>query len=125
MAWSVWGRAILAAVFPGTSRSGMTILLCLLLGTDSPGRNRVLFPGRNSDDVGGRRLENIQGLASSSARAVPENWGMVLLAFVVSAIVSFIAVRWLLRYIQTHTFVLFGWYRIALAALIAGMLVAG
>jgi undecaprenyl-diphosphatase len=44
------------------------------------------------------------------------------LGFIVSAIVSFIAVRWLLRYIQTHTFVIFGWYRIGLAALIAAML---
>jgi undecaprenyl-diphosphatase len=39
--------------------------------------------------------------------------------------VSFIAVRWLLRYIQTHTFVIFGWYRIALAAVIAAMLLHG
>jgi len=44
---------------------------------------------------------------------------------VVSAIVSFIAVRWLLRYIQTHTFALFGLYRIALAALIAVLLLRG
>ena len=31
---------------------------------------------------------------------------------------SFIAVKWLLRYVQTHTFTAFGWYRIALAALL-------
>ena len=49
----------------------------------------------------------------------PENWNMVLLGFVVSAIVSFIAVKWLLRYVQTHTFVAFGWYRVALAIVIA------
>ena len=41
---------------------------------------------------------------------------MVLLGFIVSAVVSFIAVKWLLRYIQTHTFIIFGWYRIVLAA---------
>jgi undecaprenyl-diphosphatase len=40
---------------------------------------------------------------------------MILLATVVSAFVSFIAVKWLLRYVQTHTFTVFGWYRIALA----------
>jgi undecaprenyl-diphosphatase len=33
----------------------------------------------------------------------------------VAAVVSFIAVKWLLRYVQTHTFNAFGWYRIALA----------
>jgi undecaprenyl-diphosphatase len=47
---------------------------------------------------------------------------MVLLGSIVAAIVSFIAVKWLLRYIQTHTFTLFGWYRIALAAFIAILL---
>jgi undecaprenyl-diphosphatase len=41
---------------------------------------------------------------------------MIVLGFIVSAFVSFIAVRWLLRYIQTHTFNVFGWYRIALGA---------
>ena len=40
---------------------------------------------------------------------------MVLLATVIAAVVSFIAVKWLLRYVQTHTFNVFGWYRIALA----------
>jgi undecaprenyl-diphosphatase len=47
---------------------------------------------------------------------------MVLLGFIVAAAVSFIAVKWLLRYVQTHTFVLFGWYRIALAIIIALLL---
>jgi undecaprenyl-diphosphatase len=41
---------------------------------------------------------------------------MVVLGFIMSAFVSFLAVRWLLRYIQTHTFNVFGWYRIALGA---------
>ena len=39
----------------------------------------------------------------------------ICIATVVAAIVSFIAVKWLLRYVQTHTFNAFGWYRIALA----------
>ena len=45
----------------------------------------------------------------------PENWGMLALGTIVSAVVSFIAVKWLLRFVQTHTFTSFGWYRIALA----------
>jgi undecaprenyl-diphosphatase len=49
---------------------------------------------------------------------------MVGLGFLVSAIISFIAVKWLLRYIQTHTFTVFGWYRIGLAVLIAISLLA-
>ena len=51
--------------------------------------------------------------------APSENWGMVALGSVVAAAVSFLAVRWLLRYVQTHTFIAFGWYRMALAIVIA------
>jgi undecaprenyl-diphosphatase len=43
-----------------------------------------------------------------------ESWGSVLLGFVVAAVVSFVTVKWLLRYVQTHRFTIFGWYRIAL-----------
>jgi len=43
---------------------------------------------------------------------------MVLLGFIVSAVVSFVAVKWLLGYIQTHTFIVFGWYRIVLGAVL-------
>ena len=50
---------------------------------------------------------------------------MVLLGFLVAAVISFIAVKWLLRYVQTHTFIAFGWYRIGLAALIAVGLLMG
>jgi undecaprenyl-diphosphatase len=50
-----------------------------------------------------------------AADVPPQNWSMVALATVVSAAVSFVAVKWLLRYVQTHTFTAFGWYRIAVA----------
>jgi undecaprenyl-diphosphatase len=56
--------------------------------------------------------------------AAPEHWAMVGLGFLVSAVISFIAVKWLLRYVQTHTFTAFGWYRIGLAVLIAVGLLA-
>jgi len=36
---------------------------------------------------------------------------------VVSAVTAFVVVRWLLRWVQTHSFVPFGWYRIALGLL--------
>ena len=39
---------------------------------------------------------------------------MVALGTLVSAVVAFLVVRWLLRFIQTHSFAGFGWYRIAL-----------
>jgi undecaprenyl-diphosphatase len=56
--------------------------------------------------------------ALSGTAAQEESWGLLLVGCLVSGVVSFIAVRWLLRYIQTHTFIAFGWYRIVLAGLI-------
>ena len=50
---------------------------------------------------------------------------LMALAFVVSAIVSFVVVKWLLRYVQTHTFTAFGWYRIAIAATTVALMATG
>ncbi len=46
------------------------------------------------------------------------NWGLLLLGTVVATVTAFAAVKWLLKFIQTHTFDAFGWYRIALGVLI-------
>jgi len=43
---------------------------------------------------------------------------MIALGSVVAAITAFGAVKWLLKFVQTHTFEAFGWYRIVLGALI-------
>jgi undecaprenyl-diphosphatase len=63
-------------------------------------------------------LKIYRALYSPQADAAPEQWGMVLLGFLVSAVVSFAVVKWLLSYVRNHTFSIFGWYRIILAALI-------
>jgi undecaprenyl-diphosphatase len=122
MAWVVGVGQLIAAAFPGTSRSGVTILFCLIMGLNRPAATEFCFLVGIPTMLAASALKIFKALHHPAAGAVPENWSMVLLGFIVSAIVSFIAVRWLLRYIQTHTFVIFGWYRIALAALIAAML---
>jgi undecaprenyl-diphosphatase len=43
---------------------------------------------------------------------------LVALGFIISAIVSFVVVKWLLRWVQTHTFVPFGWYRVVFGLLL-------
>jgi undecaprenyl-diphosphatase len=68
-------------------------------------------------------LEMFHALHHPAMDAPHENWPMVALATVVSAIVSFIAVKWLLRYVQTHTFISFGIYRIVVGAAILIFLV--
>jgi undecaprenyl-diphosphatase len=115
---------LLAAAFPGTSRSGVTILLCLVLGLNRPAATEFCFLVGIPTMLAAGGWKIFKTLHHPPPGATPENWGMVLLGFVISAVVSFIAVRWLLRYIQTHTFIVFGWYRIAMAAVIAAMLLA-
>jgi undecaprenyl-diphosphatase len=106
---------LIAAVFPGSSRSGSTILLSLLLGLNRPAATEFSFLVGIPTMLAAGGLKIFQAWHHPVATAPPENWGMVLLATAIAAVVSFIAVKWLLRYVQTHTFNLFGWYRIALA----------
>lgn len=110
---------IIAAVFPGASRSGTSILFCLILGLARPEATEFSFLVGIPTMFAAGGLEIFNALHHRGPDAAPENWGMVVLGFVVSALVSFVAVKWLLRYIQTHTFTLFGWYRVALAIVLA------
>ncbi len=109
---------LIAAVFPGSSRSGSTIILCLLLGLNRPAATEFSFLVGIPTMLAAGGLKIFKALHHPIAGAPRENWGMVLLATVIAAVVSFIAVKWLLRYVQTHTFNLFGWYRIALAIVV-------
>jgi undecaprenyl-diphosphatase len=122
MALAVGLGQLVAAAFPGTSRSGVTILLCLVLGLNRPAATEFCFLVGIPTMLAAGGWKILKALHHPPPGAVPENWGMVFLGFLVSAVVSFIAVKWLLSYIRTHTFMMFGWYRIGLAALIALML---
>jgi undecaprenyl-diphosphatase len=56
-----------------------------------------------------------------SGKVADENWTELGVGFVVSAVVAFVVVKWLLRYVQTHSFNPFGWYRIAVGAALVAM----
>jgi undecaprenyl-diphosphatase len=107
---------LLAAIFPGASRSGSTILVALCLGVSRPAATEFSFL------LGIPTLLSAGALQAYSAWRDPslpqEDWGMVLLAWVAAAVTAFVTVRWLLRFVQTHTFEGFGWYRIALGIVI-------
>jgi undecaprenyl-diphosphatase len=109
---------LIAGVFPGTSRSGATILLSLLLGLSRPAATEFSFLVGIPTMLAAGGYKIFKALHHPPSGAPSEDWGMVLLATVVAAVVSFIAVKWLLRYVQSHTFSAFGWYRIALGVLV-------
>jgi len=115
---------LIAMVFPGASRSGTTILFMLLLGLNRVAATEFTFLVGIPTMLAAGGLKIFKALHHPAANAPAENWPMVVLGFVVAAILSFIAVKWLLRYVQTHTFIAFGWYRIGLAVLIVILLLA-
>ena len=112
---------VLAAVFPGTSRSAATIFAAMLAGlTSRPAAAEFAF------------IVGIPTMFAATAYEVmdlyldgeigDENWTDLGVGFVVSAIVAFIAVKWLLHYIQTHRFTPFAWYRIAVGVALLALL---
>ena len=113
-AFWVGASQILAAVFPGTSRSAATIFAAMLAGTTlRPAATEFAFL------VGVPTMFAATGyelLKLPRAQFATESWGDLALGFVVSAVVAFIAVKWLLRYVQSHRFTLFAWYRIIAGA---------
>jgi len=114
---------LVAAVFPGASRSGTTILLSLLLGLSRPAATEFSFLVGIPTMLAASGLKIFKAFHHPVAGAPQENWGLVILGSIVAAVISFIAVKWLLRYVQTHTFTAFGWYRIALAVAIGVALI--
>ena len=104
---------LIAAVFPGSSRSGSTILFALILGAARPAATEFSFLVGIPTMLAASGLKIFKALHHPASDAVPTDWGMLAVASIVAAVVSFIAVKWLLRYVQSHTFVGFGVYRIA------------
>ena len=103
---------LVAAIFPGTSRSGSTIVFALLLGTNRVVATEFSFLVGIPTLLAAAALKIFKQVGGHDAHPVQENWTLLIVASVVAAVVSFIAVKWLLRYVQSHTFVGFGWYRI-------------
>jgi undecaprenyl-diphosphatase len=109
---------LIAAIFPGASRSGTTILLALMLGLSRPAATEFSFLVGIPTMLAAGGLKIFKSVRHSTPGAVPEDWGMLLLGSVVAAIVSFVAVKWLLRFVQSHTFSGFGWYRLGVGIVI-------
>ncbi len=114
---------IVAGMFPGTSRSGATIFAALLLGTS----NRAAAT-EFAFLVGIPTMYAASGYAllkEFSDGAGTEDWTGMGIAFVVSMITAFVAVKWLLDYIRTHRFTAFAIYRIVFGAVLLGLAWAG
>jgi undecaprenyl-diphosphatase len=106
---------VLAAVFPGTSRSAATIFAAMLAGLSSrAAATEFAFLVGIPTMFAATGYEVLKII--ESGEHVNEDWTALAVGFVVSAVVAFVAVKWLLRYIQTHTFTVFAWYRLVVGA---------
>ncbi len=102
---------ILAAVFPGTSRSAATLFAAMLAGmTSRPAAAEFSFLLAIPTMFAATAYELLSLYRRD--QIAQEHWTDLGVGFAVSAIVAFIAVKWLLTYIQTHRFTAFAWYRI-------------
>lgn len=103
------------SLVPGTSRSGATILGGVLMGCSRAAASEFSFFMAIPTMAGASLLKVLKfGLSFSMEELV------VLLAGCVSAfVVSIIAIKTFIGYIKRHSFAAFGWYRIALGALVA------
>ncbi len=111
---------ILAAVFPGTSRSAATIFAAMLAGlTSRPAATEFAFLVGIPTMFAATGYELLKVIKNDGL--AHEDWTALSIGFVVSAVVAFIAVKWLLRYIQSHKFTVFAWYRLALGALLLAL----
>lgn len=105
---------LLAAVFPGTSRSGATIVGALLIGVSRTVAAEFTFFLAIPVMLGASLLKLLKfGFSFTAQELVILAVGMAV-AFVVSVAV----IRFLMGYIKKHDFKVFGWYRIVLGALV-------
>jgi undecaprenyl-diphosphatase len=115
---------IVAGVFPGTSRSAATIFVALLAGTTSRvAATEFAFLVGIPTMFAATGYELLGVLKDGGAAG--EDWTALGVAFVASAITAFVAVKWLLRYIQSHPFTAFAFYRFALGAALLALVPAG
>jgi undecaprenyl-diphosphatase len=115
---------LVAAIFPGTSRSAATIFAALLLGTNNRAAATefaFLLGIPTMYAASGKLLFDV----IKHGGAANENWNDLGIAFIVSTITAFIAVKWLLSYIQTHRFTVFAIYRIVIGAALLLLLPSG
>ncbi|WP_460822179.1 undecaprenyl-diphosphate phosphatase [Lysobacter olei] len=115
---------VVAGVFPGTSRSAATIFVALLAGTTSrAAATEFAFVVGIPTMFAATGYEVLAMMRDGGFGQ--ENWTELGVAFVASAVTAFVAVKWLLHYIQSHRFTAFAVYRVLLGVALLAFLPAG
>lgn len=105
---------LIAAVFPGTSRSGATIVGALLIGVSRSVAAEFTFFLAIPVMFGASLLKLVKfGLSFTTLEA-----GVLIVGMLVSFLVSLFVISFLMDYIKKHDFQIFGWYRIVLGVIV-------
>lgn len=111
---------LIAAVFPGTSRSGATIVGALLIGVSRTVAAEFTFFLAIPVMFGASLLKLVKfGLAFTGLELA-----VLLIGMLVAFAVSMVVIKFLMAYIKRHDFKVFGWYRIVLGAIVLAYFVA-
>jgi len=102
---------VIAAVFPGLSRSGATIMLAMLLGMSRYSATEFTFLLGVPTILAAGSLKLFKALKGTE-EVQGHGWLHITIGFIVAAVSSFFVVKWLIRYVQTHTFNSFAVYRV-------------
>lgn len=105
---------VIAAVFPGTSRSGATILGALLIGVSRKVASEYTFFLAIPVMFGASLLKLVKFGFDFTGMEI----ACLLTGSVVAFVVSIFILRFLLAYIKKHDFKVFGWYRIVLGIIV-------
>ncbi len=101
------------AVIPGVSRAGATILGGLIIGME----RSVIVEFSFLLAVPTMIAATAKDLYENSGALVNANGGMLVLGFLIAYLVAMVAIKFLIRFVQTHTFAPFGYYRILVGIL--------
>ena len=105
---------LIAAIFPGTSRSGATIVGALLIGVSRSVAAEFTFFLAIPVMFGASLLKIVKfGLRFTTIEA-----GVLFIGMLTAFVVSVFVIKFLMDYIKRHDFQVFGWYRIVLGILV-------
>ena len=112
---------LIAAVFPGTSRSGATIVGALLIGVSRTIAAEYTFFLAIPVMFGASLLK----LVKFGFHFTGEEAAILIIGMIVAFVVSMFVIKFLMGYIKKHNFIVFGWYRIVLGVVVLLCGVAG
>ncbi|MDR2580331.1 MAG: undecaprenyl-diphosphate phosphatase [Fibromonadaceae bacterium] len=119
--FAVAAGQLIAAIFPGSSRSGMAIMGALLVGLARPEAVKFSFLVGIPTMFAAAALELLKAV---KVEGIPPDLFTpeAFVAYAVAAVSSWLAVVWLLKFVRSRSFIPFAWYRLALGVALLVMI---